>query len=91
MRLVRRAREAARGTAAARARLAWTRPVPPGLTVCPYPGMIMVMMMMMMMMMMMIIMMTAASCGWRTHANVATDTDTALAAGDSKGGKGEII
>ena len=86
MRLVRRAREAARGTAAARARLAWTRPVPPGLTVCPYPGMVM-----MMMMMMMIMMMTAASCGWRTHANVATDTDTALAAGDSKGGKGEII
>ena len=34
-------------------------------------------------------MMTVASCGWRTHANVATDTDTALAAGDTKGGKGE--
>ena len=40
---------------------------------------------------MMMMMMTAASCGWRTHANVATDTDTALAVGDSKGGKGEII
>ena len=52
VRLVRRAREAARGTAAARARLAWTRPAPPGLTVCPYPGMMMVMMMIMMMTMM---------------------------------------
>ena len=45
--------------------------------------------MMMIIMIIMMMIMTAASCGWRTHANVATDTDTALAAGDTKGGKGE--